>query len=480
MAEKVKKSYLYNLAFQLLTLFLPLVTTPYVSRVLGSEGVGTFGFTYSVVSYFVIFGELGTFLYGRREIAYKRENKKSRSEAFWQINIIHWIAISISLFAYYLICMNNKDYGLYYGIFAGQIISSALDISWYFQGLEQFKAIAIRNMIIKLISVALIFIFVKTPDDLGLYIVFFCGSSLISNLTLWVLVPKTLSKVKIKFTDLKKHMAPVFSMFLPQIVSEVYTVLDKTMLGLLVNDMNEVGIYEQSQKLEKFSLSAITAIGPVMASRVANLYSNNKKDEIKERLKKSFHFVWFSATPVALGIAGIASTLVPWFLGDQFLGAIPVMQIGCLLIFALALSNTIGQQFLVPTGRQKFFTASIIAGAVTNLALNLIMIPTLKATGAIIASVAAESAVALVQLLTIRKTIPIREIIKPFYKCIFSGILMLIVVILLGNILPATAVGTFTQIIVGAIVYVVSMTVLKDKIMLEIWEMVKNILNKIF
>jgi len=479
--NKIKKNFIYNLAYQILVVLLPLITTPYVSRVLGSEGVGIFGFTNSVNSYFVLFAVLGTALYGTREIAYRQDNKHARSETFWHINIVRWIATSVSLLIYYFICMRTGEYSFYYAIFAIQIIANAFDVSWYFQGLEMFKTITIRNTIVKLTFIALTFMFIKTPEDLGLYIALFCGSSLISNLSLWVLIPKTIEKVKITKAGLKKHVWPIFVMFLPQAMTEVYAVLDKTMLGILVKDMNEVGIYEQSQKLEKFSLSVVTALSPVMASRIANLHSKNDKGEIKTKLKKSLHFVWLISAPVAFGIAGITANLIPWFLGEQFLNAIPVMQIGTLLIFAIALSNAIGHQYLIPTGSQRFFTLSIFAGAVTNLTLNFILIPNYRAIGAIIASVLAEFAVTGVQLYALKKSVmPIREVFRPALKCLICGVLMFIVVVMVGKILPETAIGTFVQIAVGGLVYVGLMTLLRDAMMMEIWTTVESFTKKLF
>ncbi len=479
MANKVKKNYLYNLLYQILIVVLPIITTPYISRVLGSEGVGTFSFTYSIVSYFTLFGTLGVAMYGRREIAYLQSDKKSRSETFWQINIIKWIAMSISMLAFYFICARTGEYSTYYKIFALELVSNAIDISWYYQGLERFKTIAIRNMIIKISFVAMIFIFVKTPSDLWLYITLFAASNLLSNISLWVMLPKTIQKVKIKLEPTKKHVSPILFMFLPQIAVEVYTVLDKTMLGILIKDMNEVGIYEQSQKLEKMSLSIVTALGPVMASRVANLYSENKKDEIKDKLKKSFHFMWFLTTPIALGIASIAANLVPWFLGNEFIGAIPVMQIGVLLIFAIGLSNATGHQYLVPTKKQRVFTASIFAGAITNLIGNLILIPSLHAIGAIIASVIAESMVTAVQLHYTKKAIPLKDIFGPLKKCLPAGVAMFVVVWFLGRLLPPTIIGTVVQIAAGAVVYIISVTILRDEIAMEGWQTVNKIKKKI-
>lgn len=479
MASKIKKDFLYNLAYQVLVIALPLITTPYISRVLGSEGVGIFGFTYSIVSYFTLFGTLGIGLYGQREIAYKQGDKKTRSEIFWQIVILKLITMSISGFIYYFTCVRNGQYGILYTIYFMELISAALDISWYYQGLERFKTVALRNMIVKLSFVGLIFLFVKKPEDLWLYITFFAGSNLLSNISLWVMLPKTLEKVKIKASEFKKHLWPVFMLLLPQIASQVYVLLDKTMLGLLVNDMNEVGIYEQSQKLERMSLTIITALTPIMAMRISNLFSNNKKEEIKDKLTKSFHFTWFLATPIAFGIAATAVNMVPWFLGEQFMGAIPVMQIGSILVFAVSLSSTSGLQYLVPAKKQNILTLSMAAAAIVNFLGNLIMIPAFHAKGAIITSVIAECIVTGVQFHYTKKAVPLKDIFRPTLKCIPCGLLMLAGVAFAGLFLPKTIIGTFVQVIIGAAIYGTSMIIVKDSMMLETVETVRGTIWKI-
>lgn len=479
MASKIKKDFLYSLAYQVLIVVLPLITTPYISRVLGSEGVGIFGFTNGVISYFILFGTLGITLYGRREIAYKQKDRKTRTELFWQINIIKWITLAISMAVYFFTCVKSSEFGIYYKIFSIELLAAALDISWYYQGLERFKTIAIRNMIIKISSVALIFLFVKRPEDLWLYILIFTCSNLVSNLSLWLFLPKTLDKVKLKASELKKHIMPIFSLFIPQIAIEIYLVLDKIMLGLLTNNMNEVGIYEQSQKLERLSLQIITALTPVMAMRIASLFSEKKSGEIKEKLQKSFHFAWFLSTPIALGIAGVATNMVPWFLGEQFMGAIPVMQIGCVIVFAVALNSTSGQQYFIPANKQNVITISTFVAAAANFFGNLLLIPHLQAVGAIITSVAAECIVTGVQFHYMKGVLSLRQIFKPTLKCVPCGLLMLAAVAFSGLFLPQTIIGTFTQIIIGAIVYISAMTIARDAMMLEIWETVRGTIWKI-
>lgn len=474
MGKSVKKNFIWNALYQVFLVILPLITTPYVSRVLGSDGIGTYSFTYSITTYFVLFGTLGVALYGRREIAYLQKDKETRTQTFWQINIIKWITMAISMFVFWLTMARTGDRSLYYKIFSIELISNAIDISWYFQGLEEFKLVAIRNFIIKIALTAAIFIFVRSHDDLWLYILIFCVSNLLSNLSLWFMLPKTIEKGRPHFKGAQKHLLPILSMFLPQITVEIYTVLDRTMIGLLYKDMNEVGIYEQSQKIEKMSLSLVTSIGPVMATHVSSLLSEGKREEAKDDLLKVFHFIWVMATPIAFGIIGIAENLVPWFLGPNFTKAIGVMQIGAILIFAIGLSNAIGHQYLVPTRQNAAFTGSVTAGAVSNFFMNLFLIPRFGAYGAIVASVIAEWIVTSVQLHFAKKDIKIHEIFAPAAKAVPVGIIMCLIVIALGKVLPSNIFGTIAQVIVGGGFYILVMFLIKDSVVLDMFESIKR------
>ncbi|MBQ2637962.1 flippase, partial [Candidatus Saccharibacteria bacterium] len=405
MTKSIKKNYLYNLIFQILSVILPLITTPYLSHVLGSEQIGVYGFTLSIVTYFVLAGSLGVSMYGQREIARLQNDPKKRTRAFWQINILKWIATGLSLIIYYFACIQNTDYGFYYKIFTLELFANSIDISWFYQGIEEFRITVIRNIIIKLLSLVCIFIFVKTPSDTGIYILIYCLSNLISNGYLWIILPRFIKRVPLRLKTAKKHLMPIFLMFLPQVAVQIYTVLDRTMLGAITGDMHEVGIYEQSNKINRAAQTFVTALGVVMLSRVASLSVSKKIDEIRAIISKAFHLVWLLALPMVAGIIAVAPNLVPWFLGDDFLNATQVLQIGSLLILAVGLNNVSGIQYLVATGKQNLFTISVIAGALVNAIGNLLLIPTLGAKGAIIFSVVAEFTILLIQLIMIRKTV---------------------------------------------------------------------------
>lgn len=312
--KSITKNYIYNLIYQILVLILPLITAPYVSRVLGAEKIGIYSYTLSISAYFILFGSLGISLYGQREIAYKQKDKKEYSKIFFEIVILRALTMLISLLIFYFVCIiKENNYKIYYKILVLEIIGNCLDISWFFQGLEDFKKIVSRNIFIKLISIICIFLFVKTPDDLYIYFLIYVLSVLIGNASLWLYLSKYIEKCKIRELKVFRHLKPTIALFIPQIAVQVYTLLDKTMIGTIISDKSEVGYYEQSQKIVKMSLTVITSLGTVMLPRIASCFSTGDKDKISDYMHKSFNVVFLLAFPMMFGLLAISDKFVPVF-----------------------------------------------------------------------------------------------------------------------------------------------------------------------
>lgn len=473
MAKKsVSKNYIYNLVYQILLMVIPLITTPYLSRVLGAENLGIYSYTLSIATYFVLFGSLGVALYGQREIAYVRDDKDKLSKTFFEILFFRFVSMAFSIFTFYLFFCLNGNYKVYYRILLLELVANSLDISWLFQGLEEFKKITGRNIVVKLISLVLIFTLVKTKNDLWLYVVIYVLSDVIGNLSLWPYLPKYVNKVKPKRLNLKKHLRPILALFIPQIAVNIYTVLDKTMIGLISGNMVAEGNYEQSQNIVKTALTVVTSLGTVVSPRIANSMSNHDTEKINKYLSKSFRFVWFMGIPVMFGIMGIAKTLVPWFLGKGFEDSVELIMLGSPLVIAIGLNNVSGMQYLVPVKKQNLFTKSVVIGAIFNFTFNSIMIPIMGASGAIIASVLAEFLILIVQLIDIRKDIDIKMVYKGCTKYIICGIIMFIIVYSIGIKMKPVISTTFIQILIGMIVYIILLLITKD-------DFAQSIINKI-
>lgn len=258
MSKSIAKNFTYNLMFQIVSLLIPLMTVPYISRIIGKEGIGVYSYTLSITQYFIILGTLGVALYGNRQIAYVRDDKEKMSKTFWSIAVLQIITTSIALIFYILIFGSNKRYGSTYLIQSINIIGAMIDISWLYMGLEDFKKIVTRNLVVKILGIMCIFCFVKSYEDLYIYIVINGLMILVGNLVMWMYIPKTVLKVKLKITDIKEHLVPIIKLFIPQIAIQIYVVLDKSMLGTLAN-MGEVGLYDQSQKIVKLILGLVTS-----------------------------------------------------------------------------------------------------------------------------------------------------------------------------------------------------------------------------
>ena len=465
--KSVKINYFYNLIYNLLTLLLPLLTTPYLSRVLGVENIGIYGFTNSNVTYFVLFGCLGTTLYGQREIAYVQDDKEKQSKVFYEIFFVKLISMFISILLYgFSFCLDGK-LSLYYQILLIYLVANVFDISWYLQGIEEFDKTVIRNLIVKVLSIILIFVLVKKPDDLWIYFTIFAGSELLGNITMWIYVPKYLNKPNFKKLNLKKHLKPILMLFIPQIAIKVYTVLDKTMIGVISGNMNDVGFYEQGQNIVRALIVIITAYGTVMASRIAYTYKNSDKKETIKYLKSSFRFSWLLGIPLMLGTIAVADKLVPWFFGDGYDPVSNIIKFTSPLIIAIGLNNVLGMQYLVPIGRQKDFTTAVVIGALSNFVLNNILIRLFGTIGAVIASVLAETIILIYELYVTRKEFNWLMIFNGIFKYLIAGIIMFIVIYNIELHLGVSLLNTFIVFIIGVITYFIMLLLLRDSYILD-------------
>lgn len=476
MKKSVTKNYIYNLIYQILVLILPLITTPYISRVLGAENIGIYSFTLSISAYFILFGSLGIALYGQREIAYNQKNKKKYSINFWEILLLRVITMTISLIIYYFIFARGTQYQIYYKILILEIIANCIDISWFFQGLEEFKKTVIRNMIVKLISIVCIFVFVKTPDDLHIYFWIYVLSILVGNMSLWLYLPKYLTKTRINELNLFKHLKLTVALFVPQIAIQVYTLLDRTMVGAIIPGKSEVGYYDQGQKIIKILLTVITSLGTVMLPRIANTFANGEKEKITNYMKKSFNMVFILAFPMIFGIIAVSDAFVPIFFGQGYDKVSILMKVISPIILLIGLSNVTGTQYLLPTKRQKEFTTSVVCGAVVNFIMNMCLIWKFGAIGASIGTVIAELTVTLVQMYFVRKNFDFKKIIGLTKNYVISSLLMFIVCLIIGRIINNNLLSVIIQCAVGGLIYGIVLLVLKDNF---VYEILNKLMSKI-
>jgi O-antigen/teichoic acid export membrane protein len=461
---KVFINYLYNLIYQLLIIILPIITTPYISRILHVKGIGLYSVSYAIVNYFVLFGMIGISSYGSREISYVRDDKFKLSETFWEINILRFITMGVAIFGYivYVSLGAPIEYKVLYYIQGITLLASLVDISWFFAGIENFKKTAIRNIVVKLVSVIAIFVLVKTKDDLVLYTFIIACSTVIGQLVLWKDLNSYIFFVNPKVNGIKYHFKRTIPLWLPSIAINIYNSLDKVMLSYLI-DNTQAGLYESSQKIVKIASTITTSLAIVAAPNMANKFKNGAYEEARKMATTTFSFVSFLGFPMCFGIIAISETVVPWFYGPGFEQVTKLLLLSTWLIITLSWSSVFGTQILVATGEERKYTKAVIISLVINISSNFILIPRFEASGAIISSLVSEYFGMFIMAFYCRKKVEIGHMLLGITKYIFASIIMCALVFPIGRVVHPDILATFVQLLVGGIVYFILMIILKDK-----------------
>lgn len=429
----IKKNFLYSSIYQVLLIILPLVTSPYVSRVLGPDGLGSFSYTQSIAKYFVLFAMLGVANYGNRRCAYVRNNREDLSRIFWEIYamqlsvsvlcVISYIALSLSFEG------ENRVLLLLNGLY---VLSAVFDISWLFFSLEQFKLTVTRNILVKIISVISIFAFVQTRDDCWKYALIIAGSFIVNQIVLWPFLGRYVNIVIPSVKSVVKHFKPNVILFLPVLAMSVYRVMDKVMLGAL-STMTQTGFYENADKIVNLPAGIITAFGSVMLPRMSHLASKNEETMIQDMVYKSILFVVFMASALCFGISGIAEAFTPWFFGNEYRPCVQLISYLSLSLLFTSWGNVVRTQYIIPHKLDSQYTVSIVIGAVVNLFLNGLFIPVWGAWGAVIGTLGAEATSCIGQTFVVRKELPIGKYIAHSSPFLVFGVVMKLVVQTIGK-----------------------------------------------
>ena len=468
---KVIKNYLYNLSYQILTIILPIITVPYVTRIFTSEDLGNYGFYNSIVSYFSLFAMLGIGLYGTKQIAAARDVNST----FWNIYAIQLIASLISIFVYVvaIVCIPTMS-GIIPLILFISLFSKIIDISWLFSGKEDFKKITLRNTVVKVVGVISIFIFIKNSEDLYLYILLIVVFDFLGQVVMWVPAKKFIKRPSFNMKMMKKNLHPIVLLFLPQVAISLYVVLDRTLLGLL-GSYSDVGIYEQGQKLTSIIYKIVSSLGVVMLPRVANLLSERKEKEAQNMVKFSFILYNLIIFPMIFGLIAVNEVFVKLFLGKDFQDVKYVLYITTINIMLVAWTNILGHQVLVVRNKNKEFMLSTTIPAFVSVAVNIVVIPFFGYIGASITAVVVEILAFAIQWYYCRNIINKNLLFnKDLAKIICSSLVMFGAVMLCKMTLGLDGIiGLIIYLAVGGISYLGMIFLLKTVNIREMKAMLK-------
>jgi len=453
--NKIKINFFYQTMYQILTMILPLVTSPILSRALGATGLGIYSYTTNIVNYFILFANLGIYRYGIRCIASAGNDRKKRSQLFWEILLTHCI-ISFVVFVTYMtfVFFVQVEYFKYYLVLSLMLFGEIININWFFFGIEEYKNIAIRDMVIKCITFLLIIFFVKNKNSLYIYFIIMTTSSLISNSIYFFMIKGKVDKTKIDIKNITLHFKQMIILFIPAFLETMYISIDKIMLGNY-GSKTMVGYFDNAEKA-LISKTLIYSLTNVMFPRMSFLLSENRLEEFDQLMTKSTNIIYFSAIAFAFGTASVAKEFAIVFWGTDFIACVPIIMVLAFTIPANVLSREIRDQYLIPKQRNKEYIMVMAIGAGIDIMLDIALIPILGAVGAAYATLITEYLMLVIQIIMIKKDWNFLKYFnfKDILSYVMFGLCMMYTCRMVGNYFQAHLGTLVLEILVGIVIFI--------------------------
>lgn len=425
--EKVKKNYIFYTLSQIVLLCFSLFTFPYVSKTLGVDNYGIYCYFYAILSYFLIFAKLGILNYGVREIAECKKSKKKLTEKFFEIYLVQFVLTCIVLLIYVLFSFiffrENISFVIIYSIF---LVANFFDIAWFFQGVQDFLSITLRNLFINIFSIICIFIFVKTKNDMSIYLLVVSSAQVVGNVIVWCRLKNTISlnNIKLKF-DLNKfikHLKGMLLLFVPILTANIYNLMDEIMLGNL-SVYGQVGIYACAKKIIWIPLAIVTPLSMTLFPYISERKSQNNDVDTHIKVNNLIFVIWLSIA-CSVGLFYIAPYIINIFLGIEYIETINVVRLMCVYLFFNILSLFLRDVYYLPNHKDKTYVTTVLIGIPINLILNFIFIPKFNALGAAFATAISEFVLCVLRLFLIRREIDSISLVKKILYFFVCALLM--------------------------------------------------------
>lgn len=467
MGHTVSKNYFYNLIYQVVSILAQVITLPYLTRIIGEDGIGIQSYTNSIVSLLMVFAVLGIDWYGQWEIAKEKDRKKRCSEIFWELCILKFFSFLILSPGFLIIIFADKKYAVYYLALLILYFGTMLDISWFYKGLEDFKRVSLRNCFVKIAGIILIFLFVKEKEDTLKYIVILSCSTLFANLTMWAGVEKMLTKVSYRDLQIRRHIKYVVQYFIPTFASSVYLLLDKAMIGVITKDDYQNGFYEQAVQVINMIKTVVLSYNMIMISRMTVLYKSKSSSQIRKALDKSCSFISFVSWPMCFGLLSVAPEFVRAYYNTMAMDVVNILYIFSPVILFVGISNMLESHIITPLNMRRKGNIAVVAGAVSNFIMNMILIPYFHAVGAAIASVLAELIITVIYIAYSNTYYAFKNIFKNSYKKCTASVFMFFLLGLLMKNSKSDIVSLIIKISLGVVLYVLTLCILRDDMVMD-------------
>ena len=451
--EGIRKNFIFQLVYQVVILVLPLITAPYLTRVLGSNGLGNYVYTYSIASYFVLIAMLGIARQGQRAIVANLNDEVKFRKTFWSLFVLHAFSSIIALLIYLIFCVFQKDNSILYYIQLIYVISALFDITWLFYGIQQFKKVVVRSLITKILETICIFLFVKSKNDIYVYTLIMSISALIGQL---IMLPQAFliaKPIKITFDDIKINIKPTLVLSITIIATNLYTIFDKTLIGLMTNTDN-VAFYEYADKIIKIPKTIIGVIGTIMFPKACGAFASGEISNSKKYLDYSFIFIFFVSFGAIFGLLGIADNFVYIYYGSSFSITSLIIKVMSPLILLTTICDILRTQILIPAKKDKIYTYCILISVILNIIFSSIFIYIYGILGAVYGTIISELVSCIIHIYLCRKYIVFGRVISNAIPFIIAGLLMYILLIILNVYLENTWYNLIITIGAGLISYV--------------------------
>lgn len=478
MAQSVKVNYILNLINTGTQMLFPLITFPYVCRVIEADGIGQINFFQSIISYISLFTCLGIPMYAIREIARDRSDVVQMNRTAMEILLLHSMLTLVGYAIVAILCLTVPQIQVNIPLFlilSLTIFFTAIGCEWFYQGIEDFKYITIRGLIIKTVSVVLLFIFVKSKTDLLYYGCYTVFGVLGGNIFNFFRLRKYIHRKNIIFSELhiKRHIKPVLKVFSFSVVTSIYLQLNTVLLGFLKNAL-AVGYFAAATKVMQMLLTMSACLGSVMMPRASHLIAENREDEFNRLIQKSYDFTLAIALPMTIGLIFCAPSLITALCGVKFEHSILPSQIIAPIILMVAISNVFGIQVLFPKGKINVVTLCCGIGAVADLILNLCLIPFFSYIGTSIAYLGAEVATTVSMYFIGRKYIPIIYFKKSHLTYALGCIVMALALYGISLLQLPTLTILLLQGCSGVLAYFIILCICKDEMLVQILSKIKR------
>ncbi|MCI9439812.1 MAG: flippase [Ruminococcus sp.] len=472
--SRIVKNYIYNVVYNIFVIIVPVITAPYLTRVLGATRLGVYSYVNSVTSIISSFILVGLSSYGSRQLAYVRDDKENLSKVFSNLMGLR-LFLGLIGTAFYFVYAGMTDYQYYFVLYYIYFLGNIIDCTWLFVSVEDMKVPTLKNIMVKVAVTVGIFVFVKTKEDLWKYVFLLAAANLFGMIVAYPQLKKYVRLKLFRINSFWRNYKGAVILFLPSLVSTIYLQMDKVMIEWLTKTTNQVLFYDQAEKIVTIPLSFITVLSTVMMPRIANEFAHRNYNNIEGLLVKASRTSLILAYPLMFGIAGIAKRFIPWYLGEEFTATATAL----ILLAPIVTSNTLigisGTQFFIATGQTNTLLLSNSSAAIMNVVVNALLIPRYGYVGAAVATLLSNYTLVVIQYAALNRQIDIRKMFYKTSRYLLSSLFMFLAVLFIGYIGNATPLTTFIQVIAGGAIYFVLLIMMKDDLFMEL---IRQVLKK--